>query len=186
MASVILNLQSPQFNGNLVEIRHVLERATARITLWGVRVVEVKDGSHTICLRIDQLRDRILMAGRARSRADDLTPEERIAGIEILTKIQTLHANTETELRHKNFFTKILVWLREFRFPRFTCCGGYDWTDEREDFLSFNIKEFCSVFKIEEKKLHDRHYPSSMTNFSFNGSRIIASEEAIRNLIARP
>ena len=84
-----------------------------QISFWGSRVITVGRGQ----IELDTLSSKILDAAKIRSKnADYLTPQERIAGIELTKKLNHFYTLTDQELKNSNWFVRILNWIREFNF----------------------------------------------------------------------
>ena len=65
-----------------------------------------------------KLANKVAKAACVRKERDDLTPAEKIAGAEIVQKLQNFYDLTDTQIKTSNFFTRFLVWIREFGSSR--------------------------------------------------------------------
>src|SRR5260221_14105756 len=84
----------------LVEQEHE-PQVQARVTFWGSRIVKVK--GYTGSVSIDFIAAKINQTGRIRCNADDMTLEERLAGIEITRKIKNFYKFTDEQKKNSNF-----------------------------------------------------------------------------------
>ncbi|MBI5346927.1 MAG: hypothetical protein HZB76_07290 [Chlamydiae bacterium] len=151
-----------------------------KISFLGTRLVEVNGYKGPVSL--DFLAKRILGASNQRCKADDLTPAERIAGVEIVRKLKNLYKITDPQINYSNFLTRFLNWIREFSFIPYTtrfylseCAEGY--------FRGFGETKFIQQFGKGPNGKMDQH-PASDGAFG-PPYRIMAKEDRIRALLVR-
>ena len=116
MPSLQVHLNSLDFSSQLATVKDLIDVAQPKTTFWGSRVVEVNGFTGSVYL--DDIARKILRTSGLRSDADDLLPAERIAGVEIVKKLEGCYRITDTQIQNSNFFTRFLNWIREFSlFP---------------------------------------------------------------------
>ena len=118
--TVQANFNSTDYSTQLVPMCQALFNAEVKITFWGNRVVELSGGQGSIS--IDELANRMLIAGSKRCSDDDLTLAERLAGVEIVHTLETFYSNSDNLVSQCNFLTRIFLFFREFKMP-FTSFG---------------------------------------------------------------
>ncbi len=173
MTSLEASLGALNFSTQLEEVNKLLDGAQTDIIFWGTRVVKVNGYSGSVSL--ENLARKTLNVGQLRCEADDLTPSERIAGVEIVRKLQKFYKLTDTQKQNVNFITRFFIWIREFAFTpyttRFYIDGGPD------EFRAYSKEKFIQQFGDKFNNL-DEH-PSSDGGFG-PPLRIYAKEECIR------
>jgi len=102
-----------------------------------------------------------------------LTPAERIAGVEIVKKLQRFYCETDAQIKNSNLFTKFLNWIREFSFMPYTDRFFLRETAE-ENFCAYSASRFLQEFG----RAPDR------TN-GHVGRWVVAGEDQIRALPVR-
>lgn len=100
------------FAKNLPQVNEVLENAQSDLSLWGDRMVTVKGYKGSISLIL--LFQKVLYAGMKRCKSDDMTPEERLAGLGIAKKMKVLYEKTNAKLCRSNCFTWVSNLIREY------------------------------------------------------------------------
>jgi hypothetical protein len=155
-----LNLES-----QLIEVNKMLNTANidTHITFWGTRVVELTDqAGNKISASLSLLVRKTLDAARKRCEADDLTPAERIAGVEIVRKLQNFYKMTDAQVKECNFITRFFIWIREFSFVPYTPRFYLNETAE-DNFLAYSEKRF--VKEITPEKKDEYEYAHSRGSF---------------------
>jgi hypothetical protein len=179
------HLNSLNFSTNLEVVKNLIDKAEAKTTFWGSRVIKV--AGYTGSIYLDDLAKKIIDAGRQRCEADDLQPAERVAGIDIVKKLRNFYEVTDTQIRNSNFFTRFLNWLREFSFDPYTIrfyiekIGG----TAEDNFRGYSDAKFLQQFGGAFDAQHE--HPASDGWFAVTGlpSRTLAREESIRALLNR-
>ena len=183
MVTVERHMGSLNFSTQLSDVKNLLDKAQAETTFWGSRVIKVQGFTGSVYL--DDVAKKILEAGRTRCRADDLTPEERVAGIEIVGKLQNFYQMTDKQIQNSCFLTRFFCWIREFTFDSYARFHIEDpLYDGTGDFRAYSEEKFLAEFGGSYTDL--RRHPAS--NGSFQNSsffRIVAREDRIRELLIR-
>ena len=111
-----------------------------------------------------------------RCELDDLTLRERVAGIEIVRKLENFYRVTDTEIQKSNFLTRFLNWIREFSFvPYTTRFYLEDGADDK--FRAYSQDRFLKQFGGNFDEMYG--HPSSDGWFG-PSLRILAKEDEIR------
>jgi len=177
MTSLVSHLNSLSFSTQLDTVKNLIDTAQAKTTFWGSRVIEINGFKGSVYL--DDIANKILMAGNQRLEADDLTPAERIAGIEIVRKLENLYQVTDAQIRNSNFFTRLLNWIREFSFIPYTTRFYMQETAE-EKFRAYSKEKFLQQFGGAFDEIY--YHPASDGSFG-PPLRILAIEDRIRALL---
>lgn len=179
MSTLENRLNAIHFPNQLVHIKTLMDTAEAKTTFWGGRIVEFKGSNDSVGLEF--IAKKILEAGRQRCDADDLTVEERIAGVEIVRKLQDFYKITDTQIKHSNCFTRLLNWLREFHIFPYSTRFHIDENAEAQ-FLAYSEERFTAQFGWNENA---DIQPGATGSFG-PPLRIVASEDTIRALLNHP
>ncbi|WP_068466674.1 hypothetical protein [Candidatus Protochlamydia phocaeensis] len=169
-------INSCNFASELPAINNLLTSAQGSVSFWGKRVITVAgyEGSFSL----DELARKVLQAGGQRSDSDDLTTQERVAGIEIRNKLENLYKVTDTKISQRNWFTRLCNWVREFTFfpytPRFYTEDGL----MENYFRGYSENKFVQEFGGVKRGMFNE-YENSDGSFG-PPLRIMAREEAIR------
>ena len=168
------------FSNELIGVNQILSNAQSNITFWGKRIVTVAGYEGSISL--DELARKVLRAGGQRSDSDDLTTQERVAGIEIMNKLRNFYQVSDTKIAQKNCFTRLLQKIREFTFfpytPRFHTEDGL----MENYFRGYSESKFAQEFGgVKKGEFGD--YENSDGSFG-PPLRIMARETAIRAKLA--
>lgn len=168
------------FSNELVGLNQILSNAQSNVTFWGKRVVTVAGYEGSISL--DELARKVLGAGEQRSDSDDLTTQERVAGIEIMNKLRNFYKVSDTKIAQRNCFTRLLNAIREFTLfpytPRFHTEDGL----MENYFRGYSESKFTQEFGgVKKGKFGD--YEDSDGSFG-PPMRIMARETAIRAKLA--
>jgi hypothetical protein len=177
MTSLDAHLSSINFSYDLEALKILLDTSQVKTTFWGSRVVEVKDFTGSVYL--EDIAREILVIGRQRSDADDLLPEERIAGIEIARKLEGFYRISDTQIQNSNFFTKFFNWIREFSFIPYTTRFHIEETAEI-NFRGYSEVKFLEQFGGAFNAM--LNHPASAGAFG-PPLRILAREDRIRALL---
>lgn len=191
MVSLRTHLNNLDFARQLVLVEQLLNQpepmeqkrephVQAKVTFWGSRVVKVKGYTGTVS--IDFLAKKIYQAGRKRCNADNMTIEERLAGLETTKKIKNFYKITDDEKKNSNFFTRFLVWIREFTFNPYTT-RFYLEDDAELQFRGFNREKFIQHFG---NFFDDRDNHPAADGFFGPPQRILARENILRQYANDP
>jgi hypothetical protein len=170
---------------NVKEALHVLVEINEKfankkfysdVTFWGTRVL--KEKGHSSSVKLDKISG--LVKEMCDIAIDDLTPQERIAGVEMVRKLKQFYENTDIQLKTKNIFTRFLVWIRELtQIEAFTIRDKVDCQLEN-DFLTYSKPQFIQQFGENTDQLPRKLRPSTETS----GDRITVREPFVRALLA--
>lgn len=178
MLSLNTHLSSLNFSNQLVDVKNLVDTAEVKTTFWGNRVLEVSGFTGSVYL--DDIARKIITAGNQRSDADNLLPAERIAGVEIVRKLEHFYRISDTQIKNSNFFTRFLNWILEFTFIPYTTRFHIEETAE-DRFRGYSETKFLQQFGGAFSSRLD--HPAS--NGSFGPPlRILAREDRIRALLA--
>jgi hypothetical protein len=180
MLSLETKLNSLNFATQLNEVRDLLHTAQAKMTFWGCRVVTVNGFSGSVA--VADIASKVLRASYKRCDDDDLTLPERIAGIEIVKKINGFYFDTDTHIQHANSFTKCFSGIREFSLTPYTTRFFMGETAEG-NFRAYSKAKFLQQFGGQFKRFDD--HPASDGSFG-PPLRIVAREDRIREQLAKP
>ena len=176
--SLKAHISSLDFSTQLSVVKNLIDTAQAKTTFWGSRVIEVNGFTGSVYLA--DVARKILKAGSQRSDADDLTPAERVAGIDTVRKLEKFYQITDLQIKTSNFFTKFLNRIREFSFTPYTTRFFIKERAE-ENFRAYSrskfLQQFGGVFDEED------HHPACDGAFG-PPLRILAMENKIRALPA--
>ncbi len=175
MLSLKVHLDSLDFSRQLLEVKHLVNAADTKTTFWGSRVVEIKGFTGSVYL--EDIAEKIVSAGRKRSDDDNLSPAERIDGIEIVAKLNGFYLVTDKEIRNSNFLTRLLNWLREFSFIPFNTTRYHIENTAANNFCAFSPSKYEAAFHkpLSELDSGDQTLDCHV--------RINASEADIRKLL---
>jgi hypothetical protein len=95
----------------LEDLEKELHKATVEITFWGARVVRFESGLY---IKLDTLARMALRASYQYSEDNDVTREQRVAGIKISERLIDFYKCTDKAIKEFNFFTRFLCFFREF------------------------------------------------------------------------
>lgn len=177
MPSLETYLNSLSFSIHLESIKNLIDIASTKTTFWGSRVVKVNGFTGSVYL--DDIANKIVRAGNQRSDADDLTPEERIAGVEVVRKLENFYRVTDIQIQNSNFFTKFLNWIREFSFMPYPTRFFIEETAEN-NFRAYSEAKFLQQFGGAFGEMHS--HPACDGLFG-PPLRIVAREDRIRPLL---
>lgn len=171
-------LSAPDFPYQLENLQNLLNNSHANLTFWGTRVVEVTEADGSISsFTLDKIARAVLNAADERCDADDLNLPERLAGIELVRKVQKFYEDTDALRDTSNILTWIIVLIREFNF-------GYPYTtrffiedDACKLFLAYSKPKFIEEFGDHFDEF-DNH-PASTGGFG-PPLRVCVKEELIR------
>lgn len=178
------------FADKLSELNNLLINAQGDVSFWGARVITVSgyEGS----LSLDKIARKVLQAGGKRSDSDDLTTEERIAGIEITEKLRNYYKITDNKITKANWFTRLINLIREFTLFSYTPRFHTEPMGSTERyFRGYSEEKFVQEFGDSENSLGE--YSNSDGLFRhpcFDGllfghqRRIMAREECIREKLS--
>jgi hypothetical protein len=180
--SPLERLNSADYSAQLVEINDALDNIHVGISFWGARVVRALDNGTSISLKT--VTEKLLSTASRRCDTDDLTPQERIAGVEATSKLLNLYQVTDTQIVHCNWFTRLLHQIREFSFTPYTTRFYLD-DDATSLFCAYSQEKFLREFG-------GTFGPDFLAHPSMGGSfrhsnevRIVALISKIRELLPR-
>ena len=174
------HLNSLNFSNQLAAVKNLVDTAQVMTTFWGNRVVEINGFTGSVYL--DDIARKILTASYQRSDADDLSPPERIAGVEIVRKLRDFYRISDTQIQNSNFFTRLLNFIQEFSLTPYTTRFYLDeeiGPGER-NFRAYSEAKFLQQFGGAFTSMRD--HPAS-DGFFGPPLRIVAREDRIRSLL---
>lgn len=169
-------LETIDFSTQLSTINDLLESAQPDVTFWGERVVTVATYEGSFSLKT--LASKISQAALKRCFSDDLTTEERVAGIDLTNKLKAFYQVTDTKIAQTNRFQRFLNWAREFTLSPYTPRFHIEEGSVEGNFRSYS--EFRFSQKFGEVKSDD---PSKQYENSDGSSWLLlltAEESSIR------
>ncbi len=177
MESLLTRLNSLNFTTQINEVNDLLDRAQPKITFFGGRVIEVKESSGSVYL--DDIAKKLLNASEQHSDACNLTPQERIAGVEAVKKLKRFYEISDTQVQNSNFITRFFNFIREFTLLPYTTRFYFDHNAD-QNYRAFSKPLFIEQFgdTFDEWGEH----PASDGSFG-PPLRIAAREEQIRILL---
>jgi hypothetical protein len=168
---------------DIIQTKELIHECHARVTFWGGRVIEAKGKRGSVSL--DFMSSRVHAAACDRSHKDDLTLEERIAGLEIVKKLLDFYKETDDQIKTRNFFTRLLLRIREFSVVPYTT-RFYLEDFSSQNFRAFSKQKFAELFgPFPQTRPYIFDHPASDASFG-PPLRICASEETLRALYANP
>lgn len=153
----------------------LLENAETKITFWGTRTIAVRGHG---ALSLNDISFDFHRIARNRFLKQDLTPRERITGVEIARKIDKFYQLSDEQVKSCRFITRFFLWIREF-FPLKSGLLACD--AAKSYFLAFSKDNFIANFGH-----HDPYYEHP----AFNGAMssdflgVLVKEEKIKELIS--
>lgn len=170
------HLSSLDFSSHLADVKNLLDTAQVKTTFWGSRVVEVNGFTGSVYL--EDMARKILNTSRQRSDADDLSPAERISGLDITRQLENFYIISDEQIQKSNFFTRFLNWIREFSFIPYTTRFYFEKT-AAGNFCAYSEVKFLEQFggSLNEEYEHPASYGSCSPPL-----RILAKEDQIRAL----
>lgn len=182
--SLEVRLNSLNFSTQLQEVKDLLDTAQTRVNFWGTRVVELPGDDGCFCgcvcndgsVSLDSLAGRVLNIARQRCEADDLQPAERIAGMDIVRALRNFYQVTDAQTNDSNFFTRFLVWIREFNFLPYTTRF---FLERSTEFMAYSEEKFDQQFGGSRDDEHMGIRPGSGGSFG-PPLRIVALEDRVR------
>ncbi len=118
----LARINSLDFPECLVELEQIVRSATVSVTFWGSRVVTAMNSADSV--RLDHIARKIVRVANKTAILDALSPEQRIAGVEIIEKLRKLYVASDKQLEKANFLTRFFCWFRE------SCFSAYPYSDE--------------------------------------------------------
>jgi len=188
--SLIAHLDS-LFPHQITDIKNLIDRAKVETAFLGSRVVTV-DG-FTGSVDIDDIATRILEVSKVRFKAADSTPlstEERIAGVDIVKKLNEFYIISDNDIKNCNFFTRLLNWILEFSTtptsqyypPGFFCTARFTLAFNAENnFLAYSEARFLEQFGGAFN--YGTHPDAEDTLLPGFPMKILAKEDSVRNLL---
>lgn len=165
-------INSSNFSNQLPTLSLILPLAQASVNFWGARVITSTTFEGSVSL--NELSKKILSVACLRSKADDLSTKERVAGIDVVKDLRKFYKITDTAISKANWFTRFLNYVREFTFssstPRF----------ETEKGLTEKYFRGYSESKYSEEFVNYAHFDGSFGP----PIRMLAKEDAIRSKLS--
>ncbi len=167
-------LNTLDFTKELVHVKDLLASAEATVSFWGTRVINLPNYEGRISL--DELVRKVYAAAIQREKANDMTVEERLAGIDIVYKLRDFYTSTDEKIRTANLFTSLINNYQEFNIGPYTnrFYTETNWIDCH--FRAYNEEEFKKEFGQEK----DGNFYKNSDGEAPNSNKVYASEGAIR------
>lgn len=169
------------FATQLQDVNTLLYTAETKITFWGGRVLE--SPHYTGSVSLDEIARRTLQAACQRSESDDLTMEERVAGIEIVAKLRSFYRVSDTQICNSNFLTRLFNFIREFTFNPYTLRFYAQDGLTESYFRGFSREKYKQEFGGESQPNALEAYPYSDCTFG-PPFRIVVKEQVLRERLA--
>lgn len=167
------HLDGYNFAAQLQEVNTFLDTAQTRITFWGGRVLESTE-NYSGSVYLDDIAKKTTQAAARRMEADNLTMQERQSGVEIVEKLRNFYEVSDTQVSDRNWFTRLLTWIREFHvFPYTTRFHIEDMGLTHGYFRLFSHDRYAR--DIGEKESGYFGYP--LSSGSINGKPMIDTDE---------
>jgi hypothetical protein len=95
----------------LGQVNELLKGAEGSVTLWGTRCFRKAGSAGTASL--DVLVQRVVNASQyAAAHCDDLSLEQRIAGVDLVDRVQHLLQQSDRQIQQANKATRLFAWVR--------------------------------------------------------------------------
>lgn len=171
MSDLKVCLERMPFGAQLEQVNHLLANARATTTFWGSRLITIQ--GYTDSVSLEMVAKKVLDAAYERKRADNLTREERLIGIELVRKVKNFYVMTDQALQASSFFTRMLCWLREFSFFPYTTRFNIEETAEKQ-FCTYSQASYSRDFIPESNRLMKAAFTGNVVN-------LVVLEETIRS-----
>ena len=140
-------------SSKLPEMNQLLAKAEPKITFWGNREVCIGEFGGSVSVKaLDQKIEQVAENG---CHAENLTLQERVAGLDILTKLGKIRTKAEELENRAHWFTKIFIWIRTVLGKLNSLCdlgGGIGGRCTEEYFLAFSEASLKMQFPDLKKK----------------------------------
>lgn len=117
------------------------------VSFWGQRVVTVPNYSGSVSL--EWLTQQVQRALYKKREKDNLTLADRIAGLDIVKKLQEFYVTTDKKLSSKFFLTRVFNWIREFSVLPYNTRFYLEQVDARE-FTVYSKDKFKKAFGVDQ------------------------------------
>jgi len=169
-------INSLHIANELPAVLQLLLISKGSVSFWGKRIITV-DG-YKGSFPLHALARKVLHAGYERCESDDLTIQERIAGIQVMHRLRNFYQVTDHQIRQANWLTRLLNVIREFSFfpytPRFHTEDGL----MESYFRGYSEDKFVQDFGGTKRGGLNDEYENSDGSFA-PPLRILARETAI-------
>ena len=189
-----LDINTLNFRFGLDQVRNFVthEAVVPEVTFWGTRTITLTEGSVRGSIDLNELLARVREAASERCRQDNLTPEQRLAGVTITQILQRFYEQTdnqlygETDILHQigRIFTRFLVWIREFSIgdtDRLSLEEGYI----SRQFRSVGEERFARLYEQAEVSLNHPACEAFLQEDTAAPLRIVLREEVIEGLLEK-
>lgn len=168
-------INSLHIANELPAIHQLLIISQGSVSFWGKRLIKV-DG-YEGSFPLHALARKILYASYKRCESDDLTLQERVAGIQVMHRLRNFYQVTDHQIRQANWLTRLLNLIREFSFFPYTSRFHTEDGSMENYFRGYSEGKFVQEFG-ETKRGELNEYENSDGSFA-PPSRILARETAI-------
>jgi hypothetical protein len=171
-------MNAVNFSTQLEEIRDLLCNDTTGVaapdvSFWGSRLI-VKG---TSCVYLEDIACKVQdIAIACENERVLLSPAQRIAGLQIVQKLQGFYEETDKQAANANCFTRFLVWLREWTLWPYAIRFYIEDGIEGDRFRTYTRVAFMNLGTAEER----RPYASEEGTFP---PKIKVDEAFLRNLL---
>src|SRR5437762_1213206 len=107
-------LNQSNCESQLIDINKILDKAETKVTYWGTRVVTIENYEDSVSLHT--FTKRLQAAAYKRLVNNDLKYEERVAGMEILSKLEKLYTNSDADVKKSKLITKVCSAIQDVFF----------------------------------------------------------------------
>lgn len=172
----------------LEEVNQLLNTAQTRITFWGTRIVENSAFEGSIAL--DDLARKINIAAFNHLVSGDLTPRQRISGVDVCHNLKRFYELTDIQINQSNCITKLIAWIRELPLfvPTMIRFDFRESDSTKHMFLTYTPAQFYTQFGNRTVSLitHPAVYDWLRSAASPSSDQIIAREESLRAIARLP
>lgn len=145
MLSLEQKFESINFSTQLVKANQFLTvGVSAGVNWWGDPSIRVEGYKGSVS--VQDFADRLLKVGKEKSEADSFTLPERIAAVEIISKLKLIYAQIDYQKKVNEFAPsdKVLMWCQDHSPFNSTRLAIEEFGEM--NFLSYSYKGFISQF----------------------------------------
>lgn len=139
IASVSIDANFPQ----LKHLRSILEKGTPTISIWGNRQIQYGDQT----LSVNEIVRQTWKAGR-QCRNQGLDELRREQWIGVCNTIKPVYEKTDAVLKQCNFFTRFLVYIREFFINPLTKHDLIELDETKADFSAYSESALALLERV--------------------------------------